>query len=83
MRLCPECDARTEEEVCPGCGTRTFFEAASDAGIDPLLGQVLDHRYRIEERIGRGGMGTVYRAVQISMNTVVAVRMPLHQAGTS
>ena len=74
-RLCPECDTRSDGEVCPKCGTRTFFEAESDAGVDPLLGQVLDQRYRIEERIGRGGMGTVYRAVQIAMNKVVAVKV--------
>jgi serine/threonine-protein kinase len=74
-RLCPECDARSEGEVCPKCGARTFFEAESDPGVDPLLGRVLDERYRIETRIGRGGMGTVYKAVQIAMSRVVAVKV--------
>jgi serine/threonine-protein kinase len=74
-RLCPECDAQSEGAVCPKCGARTFFEAESDPGVDPLLGRVLDERYRIETRIGRGGMGTVYKAVQIAMSRVVAVKV--------
>ncbi len=36
---------------------------------------MLDGRYRIEERIGAGGMATVYRAVQLSIERGVAVKM--------
>ncbi|MCB9553879.1 MAG: protein kinase [Myxococcales bacterium] len=42
--------------------------------IDPLLGAVLDGRYRIVERIGAGGMGTVYRARQLTVERDVAVK---------
>ncbi|MEU3254032.1 Stk1 family PASTA domain-containing Ser/Thr kinase [Streptomyces sp. NPDC006997] len=42
---------------------------------DPLVGQVLDGRYRIEARIAVGGMATVYRAVDTRLDRVLAVKV--------
>lgn len=42
---------------------------------DPLVGRVLDGRYHIEERIGAGGMGRVYRARHLRMEHAVAVKV--------
>mgnify|MGYP001826104179 FL=1 len=40
-------------------------------------GQVLEQRYRIEALLGQGGMGAVYRAVDLKFNTPVALKEDL------
>jgi eukaryotic-like serine/threonine-protein kinase len=45
---------------------------------ESLVGTVLEGRYRVERRIGSGGMGTVYLAQQLALKMPVAVKV-LHQ----
>ncbi len=45
------------------------------ATADPLVGRVLDGRYRIQSRIARGGMSTVYSALDLRLDRYVAVKV--------
>ena len=78
MRVCPHCDKRTEERDCPDDGTITVAEELlTQAAPDPLLGRELNHQFRIEALIGRGGMGAVYRGTQMSLRREVAIKVIL------
>ncbi|HQR34084.1 MAG TPA: bifunctional serine/threonine-protein kinase/formylglycine-generating enzyme family protein [Blastocatellia bacterium] len=43
--------------------------------VDSLIGTVLDGRYRLDSLIGVGGMGDVYRATHIHIDTEFAVKL--------
>ena len=48
------------------------------SAADPFVGSTLDEKYIVEERLGAGGMGAVYRARHLSMDRPVAIKF-LHQ----
>src|SRR4051812_39771610 len=68
---------------CPQCGRRYkgLVDRCQDDDArlvelpDPLLGRVLSDRYRLDERIGIGGMGTVYRARHVPLLRDVAIKI--------
>jgi serine/threonine protein kinase len=43
--------------------------------LDPLLGKVLEDRYRVDELIARGGMATVYRGTDLRLGRTVALKV--------
>ena len=46
------------------------------APTDPYLGrEILDGQFQIQQKIGSGGMGAVYKATQPAMNRMVAVKI--------
>ncbi|MGY1719748.1 Stk1 family PASTA domain-containing Ser/Thr kinase [Blastococcus sp. SYSU DS0552] len=45
------------------------------AVTDPVVGLVLEGRYRLEERVARGGMSTVYAATDLRLHKTVAVKV--------
>ncbi|MFC9248559.1 Stk1 family PASTA domain-containing Ser/Thr kinase [Streptomyces sp. NPDC057136] len=46
---------------------------------DPMIGQLLDGRYRVDARIAVGGMATVYRAMDTRLDRVLALKV-MHPA---
>ncbi len=75
---CPACGRRSpaaegSRDVACRCGRR-FDPSQKPTVADPFLGQQLGG-YRIEELLGAGGMGTVYRATQLSLGRAVALKV--------
>ncbi|WP_437293256.1 protein kinase domain-containing protein [Sorangium sp. So ce426] len=49
--------------------------AAGGASGDPLIGSLISGRYRVDELIGEGGMGAVYRGEQVHLRKQVAIKL--------
>jgi serine/threonine protein kinase len=71
MKACPKCGTEYPDTttLCPSDGV------ALEKTDDSLLGQVLADKYRIDERLSEGGMGTVYRGTHVLMDKTVAIKV--------
>ena len=71
MKKCPKCGEEYPDTttLCPSDGIG--LEKTGDS----LLGQTLAGKYRIDERLKEGGMGTVYRGTHVLMDKTVAIKV--------
>ena len=53
----------------------TAVPRASSATSDPLVGRLINGRYKVQQLIARGGMGKVYRAEQAPLGRQVALKV--------
>lgn len=75
-RICPKCRLKTDLALCAEDGFKTVLASVfEEPEGDPLLGRVFEGRYRIEHRLGAGGMGAVYAATQLAVDRRVAIKI--------
>src|SRR5215217_5995327 len=71
MKTCPKCGVEYPDQttLCPADGI------ALEKDPDSLIGTTLAGKYRIDERLNEGGMGTVYRGTHVLMEKTVAIKV--------
>lgn len=85
MKICLACEGISDaaQTRCGHCGawllptTQVHYperRGEADAG-NPLLGNLIDGKYRLQSVLGRGGLGTVFQAVHTGSLMSVAVKL--------
>jgi serine/threonine-protein kinase len=83
VKACSRCGMKTTGEsgrFCPDCGAE-MREQERQASItaSSLVGNTIDGQFTVEEVIGGGAFGTVYRARQLGLDRACAIKVPTHE----
>jgi serine/threonine-protein kinase len=73
---CPACRQHfsSDARFCPFDGEPLKVATNYDPAADPLVGTVVDQRYRVERVLGEGGMGAVYRVKHVALGKSFALK---------
>lgn len=71
--ICPSCEKHVASGIkfCPSCGTPIVHAP----GNDQWIGRIVAGKYRVEELIGEGGMGQVFKATQLSLDKSIVLKV--------
>ncbi|HSO75285.1 MAG TPA: serine/threonine-protein kinase, partial [Blastocatellia bacterium] len=78
MKTCPQCSKTYGDhvQVCPE--DQSALVQAGVQASDPMVGRLLAGRYRLDKKIGEGGMGAIYKAVHTEMGRTCAIKLLTH-----
>src|SRR5215510_8118933 len=74
MNICPQCGKDFDDSI-ELCSIDRSKLITIDPISDPMLGRLLDGRYRLIRKIGEGGMGSIYRAIHTEMLRTCAIKL--------
>ncbi|HYD41594.1 MAG TPA: protein kinase [Anaeromyxobacter sp.] len=73
--VCTTCkrEVETPGHFCPFCGTPA--PTPTPKTEDPLVGRKIGGKYFVHQRLGKGGMGLVYKATDVVLDRPLALKM--------
>ena len=74
MKSCPKCftDVADTTRFCPNCGEAIPAQDAEEQG---LVGRTIAEKFLVQELVGEGAMGSIYRAEQITLGKIVCIKV--------
>ena len=75
MKTCPQCKNNYPDNLEFCSIDNAPLIPRRNSHLDPMIGKELAGRFVLSEKIGQGGMGTVYKALHTRMNRICAIKL--------